>query len=272
MSNIYGVAGHPIGHSLSPVIHNMLFEYYNIDAVYEKFDIAPQDFENTMDIMWKQGVKGINVTIPHKVKALETVDCLEPFALSVRSVNTIRFDGNKTYGYNTDGIGFIKALEKAGQSVENRKIAILGAGGAVNSVAKICMLKGAENVTIFARNIEKAQIVAEKVGTSCAILNEYKNYDYDIIVNATPVGMFPNTEECVIDEIKSGVFAFDLIYNPEKTSFMKLAEKCGSKAENGLWMLIYQAFEAFKIWQGINPDEIIAEKIYKRLNEVLNEK
>lgn len=271
MSNIYGVAGYPVKHSLSPVIHNMLFEYYNLDCVYKKFDIAPEDFENQIEVMGKQGVKGLNITIPHKTTALETVDCIEPYALSVRAVNTIRFDGVKTYGYNTDGIGFIKALEKANVSVKNKKIAILGAGGAVNSVVKISLLNGAEEVMIFARNAEKAKKVAEATGASYAILNEYKNYDYDIIVNATPVGMFPNTDECVIDEMKPGVFAFDLIYNPDKTSFMALAEKCKSRAENGLWMLIYQAFESFKIWHNIVPDEKIAEKIYNRLKEVLNE-
>jgi len=272
MSDFYGVVGHPIGHSLSPLIHTMLFEYYNLDCKYEKYDIAPENFEKETEKLFKFGVKGLNVTIPDKIAALESVDCVDPYALCVRAVNTIRFDGSKTYGYNTDGIGFIKALNKFGVSVKDKNILILGAGGAVNSVAKKSQMEGAKKVTILARDINKAKVVAERLDTDYGDLADYEKYDYDILVNATPVGMYPKTGASVISSVKTGSFVYDLIYNPETTRLMEIAHKCGAKAENGLWMLIYQAFESFRIWHNIEPDEIIAEKIYIKAGETLNGK
>ena len=272
MTNIYAVTGHPVNHSLSPLIHNMLFEYYNLDCRYEKIDILPENFEEETKTLFKSGVKGLNVTIPNKVAALESVDCVDPYALSVRAVNTIRFDGVKTYGYNTDGVGFIKALEKNNVSVKDKRILILGAGGAVNSVAKKTLMEGAGEVRILARDVNKAKILAERIGADYDSLSKYEEYDYDILVNATPVGMSPKIGESVVSSVKKDTFVFDLIYNPSVTELMKIAHKYGARAENGLWMLIYQAFESFRIWHGIEPDETIAERIYKKAEEVLNEK
>ncbi len=272
MSDIYGVAGHPVGHSLSPLIHTMLFEYYNIDAEYKKFDIAPEIFEEETKMLFKSGVKGLNVTIPDKIAALESVDCVDAYALGVRAVNTIRFDGEKTYGYNTDGIGFIKALEKNQVTVKDKKVLILGAGGAVNSVAKKTLMEGAGEVTVLARDINKAKILAERIGINYGSLSDYEKYDYDILVNATPVGMYPKTGESVVSSVKKDAFVYDLIYNPGVTKLMEIARINGARAENGLWMLIYQAFESFRIWHGIDPDETIADIIYKKAEEFLNEK
>ena len=270
MSDIYLVAGHPIGHSLSPLIHTMLFEYYNLDCRYEKIDIAPEEFEEKSKELFSMGVKGMNVTIPDKIAALESVDCVDPYALSVRAVNTVRFDGSRTYGYNTDGIGFIKALGKSGISVKGKNMLILGAGGAVNSVAKKSLMEGASKITILARDIQKAEALAERIGVEYGSLSDYEQYDYDILVNATPVGMHPNPGVSVVDTVKPDTFVYDLIYNPETTRLMEIARLSGAKAENGLWMLIYQAFESFRIWHGIEPDEIIAQKIYTKAGDTLN--
>lgn len=270
LTDKYFVTGHPIGHSLSPVIHGAFFEHFNLKESYAVKDIAPEDFENEMELLRKSDKKGFNITIPHKISAFNASDVLEDYAKNVGAVNTVKIEGGKLYGYNTDGIGFIKALEKCGISVEGKTVCILGAGGAVNSIAVKAHMTGAKQIIILARRIEQAEALCKKHGFGIFdSLENFSKYDYDILVNATPVGMHPNEGKSPVGDFKNCEFVYDLIYNPFKTEFLKMAENKGIKFDNGLWMLVFQAAAAFEIWTSLYPAEEALDEAYIRLVKAL---
>lgn len=262
LTDKYFVTGHPIGHSLSPVIHGAFLEDAGIEETYGIIDIEPDSFPEKLE-EFKKDKKGFNVTIPHKIAAFNAVDFKDDYAEKVGAVNTVKIENGKLYGYNTDGTGFIRALEKKGVTVEGKKICIIGAGGAVNSVAVKMHICGAREIIILSRRKEQAQALCEKHGFGVAdSLENFEKYDYDILVNATPVGMHPNVGQSPVKNIKKCEFVYDLIYNPAQTEFLKMAQQQGIKNDNGLWMLVYQAAETFKIWTGVYPTEKALEKAY----------
>ena len=273
LTDKYFVTGHPIGHSLSPVIHSAFFEHFNLKESYGIKDIAPEDFAKELESLRKSDKKGFNITIPHKIAAFNGADVLEEYAKKVGAVNTIKIEGGKLYGYNTDGIGFIKALEKCSVSVEGKTVCILGAGGAVNSIAVKTHMMGAKEIIILARRIQQAEALCKKHGFGIYdSIENLEKYNYDILVNATPVGMHPNEGKSPVDDFKPCEFVYDLIYNPFKTEFLKMAEKKGIKCDNGLWMLVLQAAAAFEIWTSLYPAEAALCEAYKRLVKALEEK
>lgn len=259
------VAGHPVGHSLSPVIHSVFFEHFGMKEKYGTKDILPEEFKNEVEIFKKSGVVGFNVTIPHKNSAFEVSDVVDDYTKMVGAVNTVEFKQGKVYGYNTDGIGFIKALEKNGISVKGKTVCILGAGGAVNSIAVKTHLEGGK-IIILARRKEQADAICKKQGFgSSDYIENINKYTFDILVNATPVGMHPNEGTSPIEEIKECEFVYDLIYNPGRTEFLRRATEKGIKCDNGLWMLVYQAAASFEIWTGKALDESAIDEAYKRV-------
>lgn len=271
LTDNYFVTGHPIGHSLSPVIHKVFFEDAEISESYGICDIPPEEIPNKFN-EFRNTKKGFNVTIPNKIAAFESVDFVDDYTKKVGAVNTVKAEGGKLYGYNTDGEGFIKALEKNGVSVKGRKVCILGAGGAVNSVAVKLNLEGAD-VVILARRIQQAEAICKNQGFGKADFIENLNkYDYDILVNATPVGMHPNEGVSPVADFKNCEFVYDLIYNPFETEFLKIARKKKIKCDNGLWMLVLQAAASFKIWTGVYPSCKALEKAYENLCKVLEER
>ncbi|MBQ2897089.1 MAG: shikimate dehydrogenase [Clostridia bacterium] len=273
MTEKYFVTGHPVAHSLSPVIHGVFFEHFNIGERYTIKDILPCEFKSKMAEFRKSEVKGFNVTIPHKISAYESADVLEPFAQKVGAVNTVKIENKKLYGFNTDGVGFIKAIEKCGVCVKGKTVCIIGAGGAVNSIAVKLNLEGAEKIIILARRKEQAQALCQKHGFGIAdCIDNFEKYSYDILVNATPVGMHPNEGVSPIKSIKNCELVYDLIYNPAKTEFLKMAEQKNIAFDNGLWMLVLQAAAAFEIWTGFMPDDAALNKAYKKVLAALEEK
>lgn len=266
----YAVIGHPIGHSISPLIHTMLYEYYGLDEKYTSIDIPPEHLREVFEEKLST-LKGFNVTIPHKRDVFNLVDSLDGYAQRVGAVNTVKCDGRKTKGYNTDGDGFIRALKRYSGNAVGADVVIIGAGGAAVSVAVKLSDEGAGSVTVLARDIKKAENICSKLDCKAyaGTLDDYRPHGYDIIVNATPVGMHPNEGESCVSLFQSGSIAYDLIYNPYTTAFLEKAQEQGAMAVNGLWMLIYQAFSAFEIWTGISPDEEISLKIFEKAKEVL---
>ncbi len=256
MSSSFAVIGHPIAHTMSPFIHKRLFQLSKIEADYSILDIAPQELAEKLTEL--KALDGFNITIPHKQAIIPFLDTLDQKAAFFKSVNTVKNAGRSFCGYTTDGIGFCKALEAAGAGLFGRTV-ILGAGGAARVMAFEAVRKGSR-VTIAARahSQEAAQLLCDdlrsKVNGAEAdfCLPEAIEGPINLLANATPVGMYPNTEGCPVEEhvIRRADCVFDAVYNPDDTTLLKLARKNGIKAIGGMSMLVWQAAAAQEIWYG----------------------
>lgn len=254
---LFGLMGYPLGHSLSPVIHRELFKISGIDGKYSLFEIPPEELGKNFSLL-KESLCGFNVTIPHKVEIIPFLDELDEKAALFGAVNTVSVSGGKTKGYNTDCVGFLRALERADIALGGR-VLLCGAGGVARMFAFEAALANCE-LTIAARDADipaaekiKSEI-SEKLGKGCEVINlKEVNKGYDLIINGTPVGMYPNTDACVIERsiIESSSAVFDAIYNPKETLFIKYAKNAGLKYSNGLAMLVLQAVAAQEIWNNI---------------------
>lgn len=262
---LYGLAGYPLGHSMSPIIHSELFKICGIDATYGLVEVSGEDlgdaFRETLS-----GLRGFNVTIPHKIDIIRYLDELSPRARLFGAVNTVDVREDKVIGYNTDCAGFLKALKMADIDLGGN-VLLLGCGGVARMIAFESILAEA-NLTIAVRREDILQAqelkneINEKLNKSCEIilLDEAKG-GYDLVVNATPVGMFPKVDACPVssDVIAGSKAAYDVIYNPQETQFIKHAREAGIKYSGGLSMLVWQAAVAQEIWNGVKfSDDNIA--------------
>jgi len=270
-TKLYGVVGFPIRHSLSPLIHNTLFNEFKLDAVYLTFEVLKENFENFF-----KGLKsinnfvGLNVTVPFKNIVFQYLDKKE----NELPVNTVLFKKNKSFGFNTDGYGFEKALLKnyPNFKFKNINVLVLGAGGASFSVIYSLLKKNVNKIFIANRTLENAFKLKSKFPKSKKIeivqlqndLLSKLNLDFDLIVNTTSVGLKNEKSLIKFVKTKKEAIAYDLIYNPPLTDFLKEAKKNGFKILNGLDMLIFQAFKAFEIWTDKKPDKFY-EKVYNTL-------
>lgn len=251
----YGLIGHPLGHSMSPLIHEKLFALSGItDYTYELIDIAPGELSAKEEML--RELKGFNVTIPHKTAIIPMTDKLSESALRYNSVNCISNVGGVMTGYNTDCDGFFKSAELLPLS---GKVLLLGCGGVGRMIAVEAALHGAElTIAVMPRNIKTAQLVMAEILSKCSgasvkicLVSEISG-QFDLLVNATPVGMYPKTDDCAVsDEIISNCLSFfDVIYNPTETMLMKKARALGRTAVGGTAMLVYQAVKAHELWYG----------------------
>ena len=264
----FGLTGYPLGHSLSPVIHRELFRLAGIDGEYTLYEIASDKLGDGIASL-KNNLCGFNVTIPHKVNVIPFLDELNEKAALFGAVNTVKV-GEKCVGYNTDCIGFLRALELAGIELKGN-VLVCGAGGVARMFAFEAALAGCE-LTIAARdedidsaNVIKAEIM-DKLKVEAHVINlKDVNCCYDLIINGTPVGMHPNTDACVLPKqiiLKSSA-VFDAIYNPKETLLIKYAKEAGIKYSNGLSMLVLQAVAAEEIWNDVS---FSAEDVKKVIN------
>lgn len=241
----YGIIGHPLGHSFSPGFFNEKFRNENIDAVYEMFDL-PQ-IEAVIEILASNPeLRGLNVTIPYKQKIMHYLDELSDEARAIGAVNVVRIshDNGKVHmkGYNSDVIGFTRSIEPLLEKY-HKKALILGTGGASKAVEYGLGKLGLETVKV-SRYERPDTIQYEKV--TADIVREY-----NVIVNCTPVGMYPDTEECPqlpYEAMDSHTLLYDLIYNPDETLFMKKGRQSGAVTKNGLEMLLLQAYASWEFW------------------------
>ncbi len=266
----FGIIGYPIGHSVSPDMHNAAFKHLGLDAIYLKFEVKPEDLRDAIFGAKALGFKGFNVTIPHKEAVLKFV---KPVGIAKRigAVNTI--DIPKLEGYNTDAYGALKALESAGVDVEGKVALVVGAGGAGRAIAFILAEKGA-TVIVTNRTESRGLKLAEdvrKVG-DCIFYPYDKLEDLkgkiDIIINATPLGMKGFEQKLPVPEelIESKVVVFDTVYNPPETPLIKTAKRKGCKVVYGIDMLVYQGAEAFKIWTGLDaPVDVMKKAAFSAL-------
>lgn len=256
---LFGVIGDPIRHSKSPIMMNRAFREAGINGVYAAFHITSGHVADFAAGVRAMGIRGVNVTIPHKLDIMSVLDHIDAGAAAIGAVNTIVNDNGRLIGYNTDGIGYVRSLkEEAEPHLAGKRIVVIGAGGAARGILYALISEKPAHITISNRSIERATELAaafrDKVDIE-AVSNDSLQaacQQADIVINTTSVGMFPNTDETPIDAawLKPGAVASDLIYNPLKTKFLQQAEQRGCRIHGGLGMFIYQGAYAFEYWTG----------------------
>ena len=256
----YLVIGNPIEHSLSPNLHNYWIKINNIDAIYEKEQLKDEELESIIFRVKKNEIHGINVTVPFKNKIIPYIDQLSPEAEKTKSVNTIYTSNNQIIGHNTDIAGFELSLKKLKYDASGKKILILGAGGVVPSIIFALNRMNVSEITVTNRTKEKAEKLKDTFKElTLADWGDVSNFD--MIINATSVGL--NTNEKIdldLSKVGQNKFFYDVIYNPGETNFLKMGKDLGNRTENGKFMFIYQAHQAFTIWHKLMPeinDEVI---------------
>ena len=259
----FAVLGHPIGHTLSPVMHNAAFESLQMDAIYLAFDVAPDSLMTVLPAMKAMGFGGVNLTVPFKEVAFKGLTDLDESARRLGAVNTVQFTPHGLRGHNTDGKGFLTAIQESfGSSVKGKTLFMLGCGGAGRAVAITSAGEGAARLILADIDAGRCQNVArdiasvnpdtqvELAGTS-PLDWARKTQAADLVVQASPVGMKAD-DVCPLppSAFRTGQWAFDLVYNRPTTCFTAAATEGGAKGVNGLGMLLHQGAEAFRIWTG----------------------
>ena len=268
MSIKYAVIGHPIGHTMSPFIHKRLFELSGVDAEYTVVDIEPENFERDYYNILKK-LDGYNITIPHKQRVIPFLDKIDDKAEMYGSVNTVANIDGVSKGYTTDPDGFLKALGYASIPLSGN-VVILGCGGVARTMAYEALLKNAAlKFAVREKSIGKAKALIEEIKTkldnpdvSYCLIDELSE-DITTLINATPVGMSPNTDFMPVSEavIKRCENVYDAIYNPLDTKLIKTARKNGANAESGMSMLVWQAVVAHYHWDKSEYDVKDIEKL-----------
>lgn len=285
-TKIYGLVGYPVKHSFSPAMHNAAFRALEINAEYRLFEVRPEELEAFLggDIIVKdidgneinqKDIAGLNVTIPHKEKILDFVllDLKSFYLREIKAVNTIVKKEGKWKGFNTDIPGFSKDLKEKGIELADKKIAILGAGGAGRAVAYVIAKSKAEEISIYDIDKVKSNNVVQLITdlspgfkiNAVDNIEQLNIINKDLLINATPVGLNDN-DPCLVsqDDLHEGLFVYDLIYNPPETKLLKIAKQKGARTFNGLGMLLYQGILSFKIWTDINPPQKIMQEALER--------
>ena len=248
----YFVIGNPIEHSLSPRLHNFWIKENNLEAIYDKKKVTNSEIKSLIQNVKNQKIQGLNVTVPFKKVVIQYLDKLSPEAEKTQSVNTILYQKNSLTGYNTDIAGFTMAIKGLNFDMRDKKVFILGAGGVVPSI--IYSLNKMQVSEIFISNRTRKKAEKIKNYFDDVKIHDWGNIpNFDVIINATSVGLKNENINLDFSTVGPNKLFYDVIYNPNETNFLKKGKELGNKTENGKWMFIYQAFEAFKLWHGIVP-------------------
>ena len=274
-AELTGVFGDPVDDNPTGVVEEAAFAAKNLNYRYLTIKVLPEDLGKAMDSVKIFDMKGINLTMPHKIKVLPYLDELSPAAEIIGAVNTVIQKEGKLFGENTDGKGFVTALKNSGETLDKKKVTILGAGGAARAIAVECALNGVAHINIINRSIEKgeelASLIQMKTDSSAKYLNWKNNMaipsDTDILINATSIGFSPNvTDKPDIDytTITPEMCVCDVIFNPAETIFLKTAAENGAKTITGLGMLVQQAALNFTLWTGVEAPVDVMEDALKK--------
>lgn len=279
-----GLIGNPVEHTLSPLIHNFLAEELDINMVYVPFHVEQGQLAHAVKGAYGLHILGCNVTVPYKNDVIENLVEIDTLAKRIGAVNTlVRTEGGYK-GYNTDMTGLLRAMQSDGVEIAGEDVVILGAGGAARSVAFMCVSYGAKKVYMLNRTLEKAQQIADEVNASFEtdIVSALKLTDYKtlpqqkyLVLQSTSVGLSPHDNDVVIEDAdfyKLVKVGYDLIYNPWETRFMKLVKEHGGQSFNGLKMLLFQAIDAFELWNNCKISDERAFKAYELLQEAVRKK
>ena len=278
-TRLCGVIGDPIEHTMSPAIHNAAFSQLRLDYLYVAFHVRKEWLGQAMEGMRALDIRGLNVTIPHKVAVIPFLDKLDPLAEKIGAVNTVANDDGVLTGYNTDASGFLKALLERNIEPKGKRIVILGAGGSSRAISFILADRGAHLVvlnrlleldwaeelarrlsTVFNQEVKALELVEENLAR---VLEEA-----DILVNATSVGMSPNIGETPVPSklLRPGLVVVDIVYNPVRTRLLGEAKEAGAETVSGVDMFVWQGASAFERWTGVEaPLELMREEVLKRL-------
>ena len=279
-TRLTGLLGSPVAHSKSPLMHNEAFRLLRLDYVYLCFDVKEDSLKTAFEGLKKLNVAGFNCTMPDKTAICELLDDLSPAAKMIGAVNTVVNENGRYIGHNTDGIGYMQSVKDAGFDIKGETMTLLGDGGAASSIFVQAALDGVKKINLFSikdRFWEKAEKMVDMVNsnTDCdAKLIELGNDDIlneaisnsKILTNATSVGMAPNTDNCIVKDFSvfnENLIVSDVIYNPMETKLLKIAKEHGCPTFNGIYMLLYQGAEAFKLFTGKDmPVEEIKKKYF----------
>lgn len=277
-----GLLGSPVAHSISPMMHNEAFRQLGLDYAYLAFNVGTDNLKTAVEGLKVLGVRGFNLTMPDKNLMAEYCDHLSPAAEIIGAVNTVVNDNGILTGYTTDGIGYMQAARDAGFNLTGKTMTLLGGGGAATAICVQAALDGLKEIRVFNIKDEfypRLQSLINKINdkTNCIVtLNDLADETSlkssietsHILVNGTSVGMSPNTDGCLINDMsvfRPDLIVSDVIYNPEETKLLRLAREHGCPTFNGLYMLLYQGAAAFKIWTGQDmPVDVIKEKYFSR--------
>ena len=280
-TRLTGLLGSPVAHSVSPLMHNEAFRQLGLDYVYLCFDVKEEGLKTAVEGLKMAGIRGFNLTMPNKNKMVELVDCLSPAAGLIGAVNTVVNNDGVLIGHNTDGIGFMRSVKDAGYDIIGQEMTVMGAGGAATAICVQAALDGVKKIHLFTRPSsrfhQRTVVLVDRINqiTDCEI-TLYDQADQHalrtsmeqsaILVNGTSVGMAPDTDASIIEDSSffiPGKIVADIIYNPQETKLLKMAREAGCKTFNGMYMLLYQGAEAFRIWTGQEmPIEQIKEKYF----------
>ncbi len=280
-TKIVGIIGHPIKQSFSPKMHNLSFLGQGLNYIYLPFDVQTSSLKDSLKAMSVLGVRGFNVTIPHKEKIIQFMDHVSEEASTVGAVNTVVNEGNQLFGYNTDINGIVESLTPYKEDIAKSTVTVIGAGGAARSVlyALIRHFK-VETINIVNRTEERTEAIKDHFNNKMRFDN-IKTFELmakenlklfnssKLIINTTSIGMFPNIEDTpteLAESFNSSQIVFDLIYNPIKTKFIELAESKGATTINGLKMFVVQGARSFELWTGHKMDtDLMYEELSKSL-------
>ena len=263
-TKVYGIFGHPVSHSLSPVMHNAAFRKLNLDCVYVAFDIHPDNLESATRAIKSMGISGVNVTIPHKERVISFLDQTAPEVAQTGAVNTVKNEAGKLTGYNTDVQGFLMAINgDLGVTPKGLRVCLLGAGGAARAVLTALCMTGASEIFIINRTLHKAMTLASEFRKSYKriTIESYALEDTgsverslrlaDLLINATSTGMEGAASlELRLELLPKQSLVYDLVYKPKQTALLKKAKELGLKSAGGISMLLYQGAKSLEIWTG----------------------
>ena len=282
-TRVCGLIGNPVEHTMSPAIHNTIAKGQNENLVYTAFRVQEDKVGEAVKGAFALNFLGMNVTVPYKSRVIPYLADLDPHAGQIGAVNTLVRVENGFKGYNTDMPGLYRAFCEDGISIAGEKVIILGAGGVARAVAILLAEKGADEVIIINRTVEKAEKIAGEVNQFAGRqmvkvlgLEEYHSLpgeDKYLAIQTTNVGMFPKVDEAVIEDsdfyqrIHTG---YDLIFNPARTRFMELVEEAGGKAYNGLKMLLYQGIIAYELWTGSKVSDELTKEAYSEMKRAMH--
>ncbi|MFQ6031040.1 MAG: shikimate dehydrogenase, partial [Dehalococcoidia bacterium] len=264
VSSTLGIIGYPIGHSISPVFQQAALDHYGIDATYQAWEVAPDRVGEFVSGLRQPQVLGINVTVPHKEAVIPYLDEVDDWATEAGAVNTIVHREGRLTGHNTDGYGFLRALQEAGSfNPKNRRVLILGAGGAARGVVLALLREGVGNLDIANRTLARAQDLLELVrrrnipGQALPLAGEALTdaaARADLIVNCTTIGMTHGADATgtplTRQQIPATALVYDLVYNPLETALLREAASAGAAQLGGIQMLVYQGAASFEMWTG----------------------
>lgn len=282
-TQLIGLIGHPIKHSYSPYIQNYALEEMGIDCIYLPFDVVSENLKSSVNSVLALGLKGLNVTLPHKEKIIKYLDELSEEASIIGAVNTVVNDHGKLIGYNTDAHGIVETLLPFKDKITGTKVTVIGAGGSARAVIyTLLRYFKPEEINIINRTHQRADTLMNYFSLKMRYdsFHTFELFPPDnaetlknssLIINATTIGMFPDIEDTITDiedSFNEDQIVFDLIYNPTKTKFLQMAEEQGAKVIGGMTMLISQAAKSFQLWTGVEmPTADITKKLEKFISD-----